>query len=210
MALALGLAACGTAPTRSSGYAGAPSPSTTHPPQVNTAPLTSETAPSAVEVSVPTVVESTTTAAAEPFVSPLGAGKGKILSHFGSRHVPNDPTKMEPHEGVDFRVTPGEPVRVAKSGKVLFAGFSKSYVSRKDKNDQAHLIIVQHADGMSTRYVHLNVIKVRPMQQVKAGDVLGTAIESDEWSEPVLHFEIRNMAGKAVNPEDYLAKPKHP
>lgn len=155
-------------------------------------------------------VSSATAEVVEPFLSPVGKGKVKVVSPFGKRPVPTDPTKtkMEMHEGVDFATAPGTPVRVARSGQVLFAGFSKAYASRADKTDQSHLVIVRHADRMSTRYVHLNSLKVRSMQEVLAGDIVGTAGESDEWTEPVLHFEIRAANGKALNPKLFLAEVK--
>src|SRR5205823_4126776 len=128
----------------------------------------------------------------------------KIVSRFGARPALNDPAKKEPHEGVDLAVLPGDSVKAARSGKVLFVGFSKAYVSRADKTDQQHLIIIRHSDGSSTRYVHLNALRVRPMQEVVPGQVIGTASESDEASVPVLHFEIRRSDGKALNPEKLL------
>jgi len=152
----------------------------------------------------------------EPFVSPLGVGKGKIVSAFGKRKKPlpgefyhagelaANPL-MEQHDGVDFVVQAGAPIKAARSGKVLFAGFSKAYVSRSDKTEQSHMIIVLHADGKSTRYVHLQSTRVRPMQQVQAGDLLGTASESDECNVPVLHFEIRDPGGRPLNPEKVLS-----
>jgi murein DD-endopeptidase MepM/ murein hydrolase activator NlpD len=146
----------------------------------------------------------------EAFVSPLGAGKGKIVSRFGKRQVPglNDPTKTEMHEGVDMPLLPGDPIKAARSGKVLFAGFSKAYVSRADKTDQAHLIIIRHADGKSSRYVHLNALRVRPGAAVTSGQVIGTGSESDECTVPVLHFEIRDPAGKPMDPEKLLTELK--
>jgi murein DD-endopeptidase MepM/ murein hydrolase activator NlpD len=106
----------------------------------------------------------------------------------------------ELHEGVDFAVPEGTNVHAAHSGTVLFAGFSSAYVSRKDKKDKNHLVIIRHPDGRSTRYVHLDRLMVRPGQAVKSGDVLGTSSQSDEWTTPVVHFEIRETNGKAMDP----------
>lgn len=147
---------------------------------------------------------------AEPFVSPLGAKKAAILSGFGPRHAPGVTDKTEAHEGIDYRVAPGTAVRAARSGKVLFAGFSTAYTSRIDKKDKHRLVIVRHADGTSSRYVHLKSILVKPQQPVQAGTTLGTASESDEWTEPVLHFEIRDAVGRALDPEDVFATPLVP
>jgi|GEM_PF-2007129 len=150
---------------------------------------------SGVVVSVPMA------APVEPYECPLA--KCVVLSKFGGRTVPGKGVS-EKHEGICLRVTPGQTVRADRSGKVIFAGFSKAYVSRADKRDQQRLVIIHHADGQSTRYVHLNTLQVKPPQEVKAGDVIGTASESDEWSEPVLHLEIRSANGTPLNPEKFL------
>jgi len=151
--------------------------------------------------------------APEPFVNPFGTKMPRIVSGFGKRVVPTPlrppavssgaavvPVLPEIHEGVDYAAFPGSAVRAARSGKVIFAGFSKMYVSRADKTLQHRLVIIRHADGTSTRYVHLSTLHVRPGQDVQSGQVVGGMAESDEWTEPVLHFEIRDIRGQAMDP----------
>ena len=118
--------------------------------------------------------------------------------------------KSEMHEGIDYSAAPGTEVRAARSGKVIFAGFSKMYVSRADKNDQSRLVIIRHADGQSSRYVHLGAFRVRPGQDVRSGQVVGVVAESDEWVAPVLHFEIRNIQGRAIDPETVIKEVEQP
>ena len=146
----------------------------------------------------------------EPFVWPVSkiiAGHHvKIVSKFGNRKAP-DTQLEEMHKGVDFAVPEESSIRAARSGKVLFAGFSGEYVSRRDKTDKNHLVIVVHSDGKSSRYVHLNSLRVRPGQVVKAGDLLGTSADSDEWDVPVVHFEIREANGKILDPMKYFEEP---
>ncbi len=155
----------------------------------------------------------------EPFLWPLspmiGGKKTMVLSGFGKRQVPQNlwplPTAkgpvftgVEDHKAVDFIAAESAVVRASRAGKVLFIGFSKEYVSRKDKNDKWRAVIIRHADGMSTRYVHLNAVHVAPGQQVTAGQVIGRVASSDEWTDPVFHFEIRDAKGVALNPMDLL------
>ncbi len=146
-----------------------------------------------------------------PFARPVSAKIGgkttKVVSGFGKRKVPGS-DQVEPHDGIDFVVPPEANVKAAQDGKVLFAGYSSAYVSRADKKDKNHLVIIQHADGKSTRYVHLERLRVRPGAQVKTGDVIGTTSNSDEWTVPVLHFEIREANGKALNPIHFLMEPQ--
>lgn len=154
---------------------------------------------------------SSDTAEGEPFMRPVSAQIGgkntKMVSGFGRRKAP-DTQQVELHEGIDFVVPAEANVRAARSGKVLFAGYSGAYVSRADKKDKNHLVIIRHADGKSSRYVHLERLRVRPGAEVKAGDVIGTTSVSDEWTVPVLHFEIREANGKALNPLDFLMEPQ--
>jgi len=138
----------------------------------------------------------------EPYVCPLGAGKCKSVSRFGTRAMGKD--GKEPHIGVDLAVKPGQLVRAARSGKVIFAGFSKEYVSRANKKEQHRLVIIRHIDGQSSRYVHLGDLRVQPMREVHAGDPVGAASSSDEVGAPVLHFEIREANGAPVDPMPLL------
>jgi len=106
----------------------------------------------------------------EPFICPLADPEADIVSPFGPRDVlvssaavaEAAPAKTEMHEGIDYGVGPGTEVRAARSGKVIFAGFSKMYASRTKKNEQSRLVIIRHADGQSSRYVHLGGFRVRP------------------------------------------------
>jgi len=143
----------------------------------------------------------------EPFVNPFGTKKPKIVSGFGKRTIPNQPLP-EAHDGVDYAAPVGAVVRAASSGKVLFAGFAKMYASRDDKTDQSRFVIIRHPDGRSSRYVHLSGLKIKPGQEVKTGQPIGVLAESDEWTEPVLHFEIRNVQGQPVNPLTVLSDVK--
>ena len=120
--------------------------------------------------------------APEPFLCPLAIKDADIVSPFGKRDVlavstttvsETAGTKQEMHEGIDYGSAPGSEVRAARSGKVIFAGFSKMYVSRANKNDPSRLVIIRHADGQSSRYVHLDGFRVRPGQDVQAGQVIG-------------------------------------
>jgi murein DD-endopeptidase MepM/ murein hydrolase activator NlpD len=156
------------------------------------------------------------TAVVEPFVWPVAkivAGhQSKIVSGFGKRKVPDvDPAQlgkpsdqMELHEGVDFAVPVDTPVRAARSGKVIFAGFSSAYASRLDKTEKSRLVILQHSDKTSSRYVHVDHLRVRPGDSVVSGQALASVTDSDEWEKPVLHFEIRDENGRALDPAGLL------
>jgi murein DD-endopeptidase MepM/ murein hydrolase activator NlpD len=143
----------------------------------------------------------------EPFLLPVVAKKPAIVSGFGPRTIIGQP-KPEAHDGIDYAVPVGTPVRATKSGRVLFAGFSKTYVGRTPDKEPARFLIIRHADGRSSRYVHVANLRVRPGQDVKAGQILGVVAESDEWTQPVMHFEIRNATGQPVAPASLITEVK--
>ena len=179
-----------------------------------TAPVTPPPA-SPVTAPLPSPATGEVIVSTEPFLNPFGTKKPKIVSGYGKRDVPPSLVPVttgpvlplqEMHEGVDYRAFPGSAVKAARSGKVIFAGFSKTYASRADKTDQQRLVIVRHSDGLSSRYVHLSVLRVKPGQEVQCGQVLGILDESDEWTEPVLHFEIRDIRGQPLDPAKLITE----
>jgi len=166
-----------------------------------------------VAVSTAPLTGPTTAAMNEPFINPFGTKMPKIVSGYGKRTIPpallvgaTVQMTTEMHDGVDYRAFPGSAVKAARSGKVIFAGFSKMYVNRTDKTDQSRFVIIRHPDGTSTRYVHLNTLHVKPGMDVQSGQVLGVLAESSEWTEPVLHFEIRDAQGRPMDPVKVMAE----
>lgn len=179
------------------------------------------TAEPLVELSTASASSSVATST-ETFSAPVSTAKLKVVSGFGRRKkTPPQkdfyhpvgvriPADAEPHDGIDFAAAIGASVHAARGGKVLFAGSSKMYTSRDPKPEQSRFIIIQHSDGTSTRYVHLAAIRVKPMQMVSAGDVIATVSSSDEWAEPVLHFEVREANGHPIDPRKVLSDLKKP
>lgn len=119
---------------------------------------------------------------------------GRLLSHFGER---TDPFSDEPaiHTGVDISASYGTPVHAAADGVITFAEYSGGY---------GRLVIIDHGNGLSTRYGHLSRIDVVPGQEIRRGEVLGLSGASGRATSPHLHFEVRN-GGTPVNPAPYLA-----
>lgn len=87
-----------------------------------------------------------------------------------------------PHRGVDVRLKMGEPVHCAFNGVVRIARPMGAY---------GNLVVVRHYNGLETVYGHLSKIKVKPMQVVAAGQVLGLGGSTGRSTGPHLHFEVR-------------------
>ena len=124
------------------------------------------------------------------FIWPL---KGTITSAFGSRIHPVS-GEASYHDGIDIAGSSGKNVYAAGSGEISFLGWSGDY---------GRLVIINHGDGIETKYAHLSGYDVLVGDYVYAGDVVGYVGQSGNVTGPHLHFEVlRN--GNPVNPRNYL------
>jgi murein DD-endopeptidase MepM/ murein hydrolase activator NlpD len=65
------------------------------------------------------------------------------------------------------------------------------------------LVIIDHGDGLETRYAHMSSIGVSTGQSVSAGETIGYVGQTGDATGPHVHFEIRKN-GRTLNPRDYL------
>lgn len=112
---------------------------------------------------------------------------GRISSRYGMRWGAM-------HHGVDIAVNTGTPVRAAAAGRVSFAGWNGGY---------GYLVVIDHGQGVETRYAHNSRIVVKVGQQVKRGDIVAYSGNTGRSTGPHLHFEIR-YRGASVDPLKYL------
>jgi len=124
------------------------------------------------------------------FIWPL---KGTITSAFGRRIHPVSGDESY-HEGIDIAGASGKKVYAAGSGEISFLGWFGDY---------GRLIIIDHGDGIETRYGHLSDYDAAEGDYVHAGDVIGYVGQSGNVTGPHLHFEVRRD-GDPVNPRNYL------
>ena len=118
---------------------------------------------------------------------------GHITSGFGHRHHPIL-RKRKMHYGVDIGAPSGTPIRAMRSGTVTHAGPKGTY---------GNLVIVDHGDGLETRYAHAKSVHVRPGDRVTQGSLLASVGSTGRSTGPHLHFEVR-QDGTAVDPTPYL------
>jgi murein DD-endopeptidase MepM/ murein hydrolase activator NlpD len=115
-----------------------------------------------------------------------------ISSRFGTR-------EGRPHEGIDLAVGDGTEVRAAAAGRVVYAG--------SGVRGYGNLVVVQHADGLTTLYAHNSQLLVAEGAEVARGEVISLSGHSGRATAPHLHFEVR-MGEVARDPERYLAPAK--
>jgi murein DD-endopeptidase MepM/ murein hydrolase activator NlpD len=120
---------------------------------------------------------------------------GRIMSPYGVRQ---DPFSGEgaTHTGVDISAQVGTPVKAAADGIVTHAEWSGAY---------GRMVVIDHGNGLQTRYAHLSEFDVVPGEEVRRGDVIARSGSSGRTTGPHLHYEVR-LQGTPVNPYPYLAK----
>jgi murein DD-endopeptidase MepM/ murein hydrolase activator NlpD len=101
---------------------------------------------------------------------------------------------MRMHYGSDFDADRGAPVWAAHQGVVETATYMKDF---------GRVIVLNHGNGFSTLYGHLNKISVKYGDVVRQGQRIGDVGSSGLSTGPHLHFEIR-VEHVLRNPKKYL------
>jgi murein DD-endopeptidase MepM/ murein hydrolase activator NlpD len=113
--------------------------------------------------------------------------RGPINSPYGSRWGSF-------HTGLDIGGSTGSSYSAAAAGKVVSAGWGGGY---------GNMIIIDHGNGIKTRYAHSSKLLVTVGQQVNQGQSIGLVGSTGHSTGPHLHFEVI-INGSTVNPSNYL------
>ncbi len=116
-------------------------------------------------------------------------GKVRITSNFNPNRRHPVTGKVRPHNGTDFGVKIGTPVKTVADGVVSKAGFSKS---------AGYYIVINHPGSYSSVYMHLSKLHVKQGQRVKIGELIARSGNTGLSTGPHLHFELHRN-GKPVN-----------
>jgi len=119
---------------------------------------------------------------------------GKLESAFGGRRNPFGGGSYEFHTGQDIDAPWGAPVIAGATGKVSFVGWQNGY---------GQLVVIDHGDGLTTRYGHLSHIAVSQGTTVRRGEFVGKVGSTGRSTGPHLHYEVR-INDQPVNPLQYL------
>jgi murein DD-endopeptidase MepM/ murein hydrolase activator NlpD len=116
-----------------------------------------------------------------------------ITSGFGTRM---DPYHRVPamHAGVDLVGLYREKIYSTAPGVVVYARFHGAY---------GRMVEVDHGQGITTRYAHLDKIFVSPGDRIKRGQLLGLQGNSGRSTGTHLHYEVR-YNDKPLDPEHFL------
>ncbi len=102
---------------------------------------------------------------------------------------------LQSHQGVDYAVAEGTRIFATADGIVKEV---------KGKNSTSGItVVIDHRNGYTTSYSHLQSVKVRRGQRVQRGDIIALSGNSGLSLAPHLHYEVR-YNGMRVDPIHYF------
>ena len=123
--------------------------------------------------------------------------EGRISEDYGPRVDPFTDVKKH-HFGIDIAAMTGSEVFAPASGVVKVA--KNHYSVGKGYGRE---VIIDHGNGLTTRYAHLSEIKVKQGQKINRWEVIGLVEQTGRATGPHLHYEVM-IDGRPVNPDKYL------
>jgi murein DD-endopeptidase MepM/ murein hydrolase activator NlpD len=120
--------------------------------------------------------------------------EGESTDSFGVRGNPFGGGSAEFHPGQDIAAPRGTPVFAPAEGRVVEAGWKTGY---------GQTVVLDHGNGLTTRYGHLSKIEVTTGQELKRGEQLGQVGSTGRSTGPHLHYEVR-IGELPVSPQHYL------
>lgn len=119
--------------------------------------------------------------------------KGYLTSSFGYRTNPVT-GRGSMHKGLDISNRPGTPVVAPARGAITFSGPDKAY---------GICVVIDHGNGISTRYAHLSKTLVEVGQYVQRNEVIAALGNTGRSTGPHLHYEVM-VNGVHVDPMRYI------
>ncbi len=125
----------------------------------------------------------------------------KITSGFSHARLHPILGGIHPHLAVDFGAPTGAPVVAVANGTITSAGWNSG--------GYGNLILIKHANGLTTGYAHLSKISVHSGASVKQGEVIGLVGATGLATGPHLHY-MMSRNGKVINPLTVKSEPPVP
>lgn len=117
----------------------------------------------------------------------LTAGYGMLMHPFYRT--------LQSHQGIDYTIPEGESIFATADGVVkdVLGMTSTSGIT----------VVIDHGNGYTTSYSHLQKAKVKRRQKVRRGDIIALSGNSGLSLSPHLHYEVR-YEGVRVDPVHYF------
>jgi len=101
-----------------------------------------------------------------------------IAAPLGDRYGPRN---NQFHAGLDFPAPTGTAITAAASGRAIFSGYDDGW---------GLTVVLDHGNGVHTRYAHLSVAQINVGTAVNAGTQIGRVGSTGHATGPHLHFEV--------------------
>jgi murein DD-endopeptidase MepM/ murein hydrolase activator NlpD len=98
------------------------------------------------------------------------------------------------HQGLDFGVSAGTPVRAINRGTVILA---------RPLYFEGNCVVLDHGQGLLSLYLHLSEFRVKEGQEVEQGELIALSGGTGRASGPHLHLAVR-WQGLYMNPSILL------
>ncbi len=128
--------------------------------------------------------------ASTPSIWPV---RGYLSATFGNRMDPFT-GQRDFHPGLDISTPMGTPVHAPAEGVVISCGAKGGY---------GNTVVIDHGNGIVTRYGHLASYSVKPGQRIRRGDAIGAVGSTGRSTGPHLHYEVW-IRDQAQNPTHYI------
>ena len=149
--------------------------------------------PGALPAGIPNVAATSNTTGRE-LGYPLANEADIVMSYGWQPHSTRD--ELVFNSGIAFAISSSTGVLATAAGTVAFAGAQPGY---------GRLVVINHADGLQTRYANLSSFSVSVGESVAAKDSIGQVGHTD--SPTFLYFEVRKNSEQgwiAQDPGKYL------
>ncbi len=131
---------------------------------------------------------------AQRFIWPV---QGRISGRFGNQRVYNGKPGSA-HSGMDIAAPTGTPVKAPAAGVVTFA--------EADLYLTGGTLLLDHGFGVSSNFLHLSRIDVKPGERVEQGQVVGAVGATGRATGPHLHWGM-NWFDVRIDPLLVLERP---
>lgn len=119
------------------------------------------------------------------FIFPLPNVSWRVSSYYGDGRG---------HKGVDICADSGTSIFAVADGVVVSSGWDGAY---------GNCVIIDHENGMRTRYAHAKQLCCKAGDRVSQGEVIALVGTTGQSSGNHLHFEV-TVNGKRVDPAPYI------
>ena len=132
---------------------------------------------------------------AQHFIWPA---RGRLSGVFGSQRIYRGGVPAAYHSGIDLAAGAGAVVVAPADGVVTLAPPPMYSL-------EGNLVILDHGLGLSSAFLHLARVSVRPGQRVRQGEVIGTVGATGRATGPHLHWGLV-WNGARIDPEQVVGQ----